>query len=272
MFCSASGLLRVRVLALIGLSLSLSLALGGVHVASAQLPSYLLGDPVTLRTTVTNMGDTNVASSSFTIRVVSPGGQVFDAGSVEGGTVKPNEDIVIETLWDSVGAVPGTFNILLDGEIRFANGAKQPVSIVLEDAFTLVDYMTGDRQVYVPGNEFTVLDIIPAQESYFVGGPIVIGALINNTGHIQTSMSLQLTFISPEGARYGYPSPLKAILHTIWVPMRTSTSSPLIRGSLTMLMASLDQGAKPLYLHPNRDVLGHRVSLRPFTVSNSFLF
>jgi len=189
-----------KLIMLIGLALSFTLS--GIGCVSAEPPSYFLGDPVTLRTTINNMGDTNVASSSFVIKVVSPGGEVFNAGSVEGGLVLPNEDIVIETEWSSVGAVPGTFSLVLEGEIRFANGAKQPVESVVEGAFTLVETMTGYKQVYTPGNNFTVLEVIPAQDSYYINGPIVIGALINNTGHILTSMSFRLIFIDSEGTRH----------------------------------------------------------------------
>lgn len=191
---------RAKLVMLIGLVLSFTLS--GIGCVSAPLPSYFLGDPVVLRTTINNTGDTNVASSSFVIKVVSPGGEVFNAGSVEGGSVSPNQDIVIETEWSSVGAVPGTFNLVLEGEIRFSNGQTQPVNSTVEDAFTLVETMTGYRQVYIPGNNFTVLEVIPAQNLYYINGPIVIGALINNTGHILTSMSFQPVFVDSEGTRY----------------------------------------------------------------------
>lgn len=196
---------RTDLILCLALSLILLPAAGNIPHTMAEPPSYFLGDVVKLETTITNTGDVSIASSSFTVNVISPLGAKYFTGSVTGGSVPPKQDIMIKTEWSSVGAVPGTFSLELDGLIKFTNGAEQPVHSVSEGAFILVETMTGNRQVYTPGNDFNFINVIPAQESYYVGGPIVIGAHVDNIGHIQTSMSFQLVLISPEGDRYECP-------------------------------------------------------------------
>lgn len=161
----------------------------------SAVSEWAIGDEVQLIITTTNTGTVDVVESTGVITICSSGGLLYDAGSfnVE-GVVAPGESVRVPVNWVSTGAAPGTYDIILDGELIYANGESESTHSVVEDAFLLYELITGLREVPEFTTKATVTGVTQITDTYYANGAFVIIVWINNTGSTLFIPEISTTF------------------------------------------------------------------------------
>ncbi|MCW4014245.1 MAG: hypothetical protein NWF07_14840, partial [Candidatus Bathyarchaeota archaeon] len=111
---------------------------------------WKFGDTVQLIVTTTNLGDVDVVRSTGTITIRDPWNRVFpcDDFDVE-GVVHPGEAVKVPVNWptgivlSNASWVPGYYDIILDGELAYANGEYETTHSEVDDAFRMYLGSTG---------------------------------------------------------------------------------------------------------------------------------
>ena len=175
---------KVGRLGLIILTVSV-LAAVQVHAVS----EWRFGDTVQLIVTTTNMGEVDVVRSTGEITIRDPRGIEFQAGTFDvEGVVHPGEAVKVPVNWDTSVAllnsswVPGYFDIILDGELAYANGEYEETHSEVDDAFRLYLGSTGLNELPEIVYEGDITGITQLSDTYYPGGPFMVLVWVENTG------------------------------------------------------------------------------------------
>lgn len=164
---------------------------------------WKFGETVQLIVTTTNMGDVDVVRSTGTISIRDPRGVVFycDTFDVE-GVVHPGEAVRVPVSWNTgvtnATLVPGYHDIILDGELSYANGEYEETHSEVNDAFLLYLGSTGLRELPEVMYEAEVTGITQLSDTYYPGSPFVIIVWVNNTGSSLFIPEIQVSFTCDE--------------------------------------------------------------------------
>ena len=150
---------------------------------------WKFGETVQLIVTTTNMGDVDVVRSTGTITIRDPWGRVFpcDDFDVE-GVVHPGEAVRVPVNWptaiilENATWIPGYYDIILDGELAYANGEYETTHSEVNDAFRMYLESTGLREL--PEIEYVadISGITQLSDTYYPGSTFMIIVWVNNTG------------------------------------------------------------------------------------------
>ncbi len=166
------------------LVLGLILALSVIPAGICAVSEWNIGDSVELIVTTTNVGEIDVIKSTGLITVRTPAGTMYDAGTYDvEKVVKPGESVQVPMNWDSSGAPPGHYDILLDGVFSFANGETADTTNEIESAFLLIEPRTGLREVPPVLTEGRIHGITMLSDTYYLDGGILAQIYIENTGN-----------------------------------------------------------------------------------------
>lgn len=171
--------------------------------AVGAVSEWKLGDTVQLIVTTTNMGDVDVVRSTGTIYIRDPRDIVFtcDVFDVE-GVVHPGEAVKVPVSWNTgfinATLVPGYYDIILDGELAYANGEYEETHSEVPDAFLLYLGSTGLREL--PEIEYVadISGITQLSDTYYPGSTFMIIVWVNNTGSSLFIPEIQVSFTCDE--------------------------------------------------------------------------
>ena len=149
---------------------------------------WKFGDTVQLIVTTTNMGEVDVVRSTGEITIRDPRGIEFQAGSFDvEGVVHPGEAVRVPVNWDTSVAllnaswVPGYYDIILDGELAYANGEYEETHSDVDDAFRLYLGSTGLFELPEIVYEADITGITQLSDTYYPGSLFTILVWIENT-------------------------------------------------------------------------------------------
>ena len=148
---------------------------------------WKFGDTVQLIVTTTNMGDVDVIRSTGVITIRDPRGIQLSCGNFDvEGVVHPGEAVRVPVSWDTLlvnaSIVPGYYDIILDGELAYANGEYEETHSEVPDAFLLYLESIGLREL--PEIEYVadISGITQLSDTYYPGSTFMIIVWVNNTG------------------------------------------------------------------------------------------
>ena len=198
------GLKRVMRVGLLALIAGL-FTVGAVGAVS----EWKFGDTVQLIVTTTNMGDVDVIRSTGTITIRDPRGLIFPCGDFDvEGVVHPGDAVRVPVNWPSGEVmqnatwVPGYFDIILDGELAYANGEYEETHSEVIDAFMLYLGSTGLRELPEITYVGDVTGVTQLSDTYYPGSPFLIVVWIENTGSSLFIPEVEVTFTCSDGSTF----------------------------------------------------------------------
>jgi len=167
---------------------------------------WKFGDTVQLIVTTTNMGEVDVIRSTGTITVRDPRGVEYPCGDFDvEGVVHPGESVRVPINWDTGVAlvnaswVPGYYDIILDGELAYANGEYEDTHSEVNEAFMLYLPSCGLRELPEIVYEGDVTGVTQLSDTYYPGSPFIIFVYVENTGTTLFIPEIQVSFTCEDG-------------------------------------------------------------------------
>ena len=148
-------------------------------VYSDELPYFIIGETLTIKTGVFNTGEVDITESHVTSYLISPSGAQIKTGEyVDHHIVPPGDGLYVEIIWDSTGAEKGVYGMLLEGTSTFSNGEEGELYNLQEEAFVLYE----EEPVF----EFTLSNLVGLGNNYVVGKDFQCDSETNitNTGNV----------------------------------------------------------------------------------------
>jgi len=140
------------------------------------------GDSVILYVNVSNVGETTIVETIFSLGTLHQKGTSFIVGNIDSEEIiLPGETYTWVLNWNSSGAPLGVYDLYMVGVVYFDTEESQDIYADEINSFVLVQNGTGDAEVQL---YYKFVDLPIVESDYFLGQEVDLCFELNNTGNI----------------------------------------------------------------------------------------